>query len=99
MIIDEIMLHNVGPFRGQHRAVLTPPSSQKPVVLFGGLNGAGKTTLLEAMQLALYGKHAATGRRAGLSYDDYLRRLINRDVHPGEGAAIELHLRVNEQGT
>jgi DNA sulfur modification protein DndD len=98
MIIDEIVLHNVGVFHGEQRAVLTPPSHQRPVVLFGGLNGAGKTTLLEAMQLALYGKHASTGRRAGVSYDDYLRRLINRNVHPSDGASVEMHFSVNDQG-
>jgi DNA sulfur modification protein DndD len=98
VIVNEIILQNVGLFRGIQRAVLAPPSPSKPITLFGGLNGTGKTTLLESMQLALYGKLANTGRRNGLSYDDYLRRLINRGAGPKEGAMVEISVRVNEEG-
>ena len=53
-ILDQLVLENVGTFRGRHVIDLTPPSPAKPIVLIGGLNGAGKTTVLEAIQLALY---------------------------------------------
>ncbi len=49
MILDSIVLENVGTFRGKNEIKLTPTSSNKPVVLIGGLNGAGKTTILEAI--------------------------------------------------
>jgi len=98
MVIEELAVHNFGVFRGEQRAVLTPPSKGRPVVLFGGLNGAGKTTLLEAMQLVLYGRARANGSRGELGYDEYVRRLIHRHVNPKEGAAVEVVLRVNENG-
>lgn len=98
MVIDEIILHNVGLFRGVQRALLAPPSERQPVTLFGGLNGAGKTTLLEAMQLALFGKQATTSRREGLSYEDYLRRMIHRRVNPRDGASVELRVSMLERG-
>lgn len=98
MVIEELVVHNFGVFRGEQRVILAPPSKSKPVVLFGGLNGAGKTTLLEAMQLVLYGRSGANSHKSELGYDEYLRRLIHRQVNPKEGAAVEITLRVNEDG-
>ncbi|MGY1746747.1 DNA sulfur modification protein DndD [Blastococcus sp. SYSU D00695] len=98
MILDELVLHNVGTFAGRHAIELTPPSKHKPVVLIGGLNGAGKTTVLEAIHLALYGSLApVSGRRTG-SYDNYLRSLIHRGVPHTDGAAIELAFHAHQQG-
>ncbi|MBB3084698.1 DNA sulfur modification protein DndD [Geodermatophilus sabuli] len=99
MILDELVLHNVGTFAGRHAIELTPPARNKPVVLIGGLNGAGKTTILEAIHLALYGSLAqASGRRTG-SYENYLRSLIHRGVPHSEGAAIELAFHAHQQGS
>jgi len=90
MILDELVLHNFGAYRGQHRAVLTP-RDERPIVLFGALNGSGKTTFMEAMQLALYGRSAAP--RGRQPYLDYLARSINRYIAPSEGAGVELAFR------
>ncbi|MGY1777755.1 DNA sulfur modification protein DndD [Geodermatophilus sp. SYSU D00804] len=98
MILDELVLHNVGTFAGRHVIELTPPSPSKPIVLIGGLNGAGKTTILEAIHVALYGPLApVSGRRSG-SYENYLRGLIHRGVPHSEGAAIELAFHAHQQG-
>lgn len=98
MILNELILHNVGTFAGRHVIDLTPPSADKPIVLVGGLNGAGKTTFLESIQLALYGSLAhGTGRRAG-GYENYLRGLIHRGVPASEGAAIELTFTAHQEG-
>lgn len=98
MILNELVLHNVGTFAGRHVIDLTPPSDAKPIVLIGGLNGAGKTTILESIQLALYGSLAHNpGRRTG-SYEDYLRGLIHRSVPHSEGAAIELSFTAHQEG-
>jgi DNA sulfur modification protein DndD len=93
MILDSITLKNFGVYGGESRAQLSPVSSQKPIVLFGGMNGGGKTTLLDAVQLALYGPKARCAGRGNLSYRDYLRAMIYRDANPEEGAAIELQFR------
>lgn len=90
MILDEVVLHNFGAYRGQHSATLTP-SLNRPIVLFGALNGSGKTTFMEAMQVALYGR--ATVSRGRHAYHDYLARLVNRYVLPTEGAGVELAFR------
>lgn len=98
MILNQLVLHNVGMFAGRQEIDLTPPSDAKPVVLIGGLNGAGKTTILESIQLALYGSLAhSSGRRTG-SYDRYLRGLIHHGVPVSEGAAIELTFTAHQEG-
>jgi DNA sulfur modification protein DndD len=93
MVLDEIVLHNVGVYRGRQTVQLTPPSRKKPIILIGGLNGGGKTTLLDTLQLVLYGKLARCATRGHHAYDDFLRRSIHRAVHPSEGAALELQFR------
>ncbi|BBY44174.1 DNA sulfur modification protein DndD [Mycolicibacterium celeriflavum] len=98
MIIDQLVLHNVGTFAGRNTIELTPPSSKKPIVLIGGLNGAGKTTLLEAIHLVLYGPLAQTAARKSGSYENYLRGLIHRGVHASEGAALELTFHAHQEG-
>lgn len=98
MILNQLVLHNVGTFAGRHVIDLTPPSPSQPIVLVGGLNGAGKTTILESIQLALYGSLAhASGRRNG-SYDNYLQDLVHRGVPASEGAAIELTFTAHQEG-
>jgi DNA sulfur modification protein DndD len=98
MILDELVLHNVGTFAGRHVITLTPPSAKKPIVLVGGLNGAGKTTILDAIHLVLYGSLAqVSGRRSG-SYESYLGSLIHHGVPDREGAAIELTFHARWQG-
>ncbi|BBX74261.1 DNA sulfur modification protein DndD [Mycobacterium shinjukuense] len=99
MILNKLVLHNVGTFAGRHVIDLTPPSPNRPIVLIGGLNGAGKTTILESIQLALYGSLAHTSKRRSGSYENYLRGLIHRGVPASEGAAIELTFTVHQEGT
>jgi len=98
MIIDEIVIHNFGIYRGRHSIVLTPFSKKRPVILFGGLNGAGKTTLLDALQLALYGKLASCSNRNGQAYEEFLSSSIHRMANPKDGAALEILFRHNFNG-
>jgi DNA sulfur modification protein DndD len=99
VILDELVLHNVGTFAGRQAITLAPARPDKPVVLIGGLNGVGKTTLLEAIHLAFYGALAQpSGRRSG-SYESYLAGLIHRGVPVAEGARIELAFHAYQQGT
>lgn len=97
MILDEITLHNFGPYADRQTINLTPPSPAKPVVLIGGLNGGGKTTLLDALQLCLYGPHARISNRGALAYHEYLSRCIHRGS-PGREAAIEIAFRHRVEG-
>ncbi|HET9873194.1 MAG TPA: DNA sulfur modification protein DndD [Propionibacteriaceae bacterium] len=98
MILNELVLHNVGTFAGRHTIDLTPPSDKKPIILIGGLNGAGKTTILESIQLALYGSLSHNPSRRTGSYENYLRGLIHRGVPASEGAALELAFTAHQEG-
>lgn len=99
MILDELVLNNVGTFAGRNAIALAPPSPARPIVLVGGLNGVGKTTFLDAIHLALYGALAQpSGRRSG-SYESYLTGLIHHGVPADQGASIELAFRAHQQGS
>jgi len=97
MIIDEIKLKNVGVFLGLHSVELTPVSSEKNIILFGGMNGAGKTTLLESIQLGLFGRQAAHVSRSE-GYEKHLRKSISRTVEASEGSSIEVSFRIKAGG-
>lgn len=89
MRLTELVLHNVGVYKGR-QAVDLSTTSDRPVVLVGGLNGCGKTTFLDALQLVLYGNRARLSNRGSQGYEDFLRATINRDVRPEDGASISL---------
>lgn len=97
MIINNIVLHNFGVYAGRQSVELTPPSANKPVVLFGGLNGGGKTTFLDAIQLCLFGPFAKCSNRGTLGYEEYLNRCINKNALEPE-AAIELSFSHRQDG-
>jgi len=97
MILDEIVVHDYGLYAGRQKVCLTPPSREKPIILFGGLNGHGKTTLLDALQLSLYGPFAQISNRGDLSYSDYLARCIHRGALTSE-AAVEIAFRHTVDG-
>lgn len=97
MILDDITLHNFGLYADRQTIALTPPSPDKPVILFGGLNGGGKTTLLDALQLCMFGAHARISNRGGLAYPDYLARCIYKGAVKPE-AAIEIGFRHTVEG-
>lgn len=98
MILDEVILHNVGPFRSRNVLTLTPESPRKPITLIGGLNGNGKTTILESIHLCLYGRNASLYRASNLRYEEQLRRLIHRGSRPEDGACAEVAFRSTEGG-
>ena len=42
MIFHELVLQNFGVYGKREQISLTPPGSDKPIILFGGLNGGGE---------------------------------------------------------
>lgn len=101
MILRELRLINFGLFRGRQKFDLSPGrrnGTGKPIVLFGGMNGGGKTTLFDGLQLALYGSRARCSKRAGRSYDDFLRDSINNGVAPETGAEVALGFSIATNG-
>lgn len=97
MIIQELVLHNVGVYQGR-QVIDLRTSRDRPVVLVGGLNGCGKTTFLDSLQLVLYGNRARLSNRGSQGWDDYLRDSINRAVPASQGASIELSFTVDLDG-
>ena len=89
MTFTRLILHNFGPYRGEHVCEFRTDAQQRPVVLIGGMNGAGKSTIMDAIQLALFGKLARCAGRRESSYEEFLRRAINHDATPQE-ARIQL---------
>lgn len=92
MIFEEIKLYNFGIYKGEHIVSLNSPEPSKPVILIGALNGAGKTTFLDALQLALYGKHAKCSNRGKLSYSNFLEKNIN-NYSDDNTASVRLRFR------
>ncbi len=97
MIIEEIVLDNFGIYK-DHHVVKLAPTSQKAIILLGGLNGSGKTTLLDALQLALYGKFSRHANRVNMNYIEYLRRMINHHADPKKGASLKLQFKHFREG-
>lgn len=79
MIFTKIKLENFGLFRGEHIFDLSPESSEKPVILFGGKNGTGKTTIFEAVKLCLYGNAFHGSPLSNTRYEKLLNEKIHRD--------------------
>jgi DNA sulfur modification protein DndD len=97
MLIERLLMENLGVFRGQHSIELLPTDPRRPIVLVGALNGSGKTTIIEALQLALYGKRAGYGWRGAGSYPQYLEHIRNRDAKPTESTVAEVTLRLPDR--
>lgn len=74
MILTRLTLHNFGLYAGINTFDFT---SDKPVILIGGMNGRGKTTFLESVLLALYGRRSFAFVESKLTYPAYLRKLAN----------------------
>ncbi|MCW8107119.1 DNA sulfur modification protein DndD [Alteromonas ponticola] len=99
MIIKSLTLNNFRVFNGVNDVELTPVSSDKPIVLFGGLNGSGKTSVLTGVRLALYGRAAFGYVMTSSQYQEQLDALI----HMGTGvqqsrASLELVFTYSQHG-
>lgn len=98
MILDELVLHDFGVYRGRQVFPLTPISDDRPIILIGAQNGAGKTTFLEGLQLAFFGRAGQGQFRGGVAYEEYLRRSINRGAAAADGAAVQVKFRRRVEG-
>jgi DNA sulfur modification protein DndD len=90
MIIEEIILKNVGIYTGSVSMDLRPVSPDKPVILIGGLNGRGKTTLSNAILICLHGKNARCKLDESQGYLQMLESLINKRKKEDENSSIEV---------
>ena len=88
MIFENLLVNNFGVYAGKQNFNLSP-DKKKPVILIGALNGSGKTTFLQAVDFVLYGKQSNIFQSSKLSYENFLKKNINKENYE-EGAQIEL---------
>jgi DNA sulfur modification protein DndD len=86
MILNRLILHDFGIYRGRQELDLTPISPERPIILIGARNGRGKTTILDAINLVLYGSRAnLSNRLPRQGWDEYLRSCVHQ---PGATSAL-----------
>ena len=88
MIFENLLVNNFGVYTGRQEFNLSP-DKKKPVILIGALNGSGKTTFLQAVDFVLYGRQSNIFQSSKLSYENFLKKNINKENFE-EGAQIEL---------
>jgi DNA sulfur modification protein DndD len=101
MLLEKLVLCDVGTFRGEQVFDLTPRRRERPVVLFGGLNGAGKTTLLTSVRHCLYGRQALDGAVTQSQYQEFLRGLIHNPAQQlvtPDRAHVQIHFVYSRLG-
>jgi len=78
MIINNIQLTNIGPYRGINKLDFTVKSKDKKnTILIGGQNGAGKTTLLNSFKLGLFGSYAFGYKTENNEYFNKVESMLN----------------------
>ena len=88
MIFENLLVNNFGVYNGRQSFNLST-DKKKPIILIGAMNGSGKTTFLQAIDFVLYGKFSNIFQSQKLSYENFLKRNINKENYE-EGAQIEL---------
>ena len=88
MIFENLLVNNFGVYNGRQSFNLST-DKKKPIILIGAMNGSGKTTFLQAVDFVLYGKFSNIFQSQKLSYENFLKKNINKENYE-EGAQIEL---------
>lgn len=76
MIINKIILKNLGPFVGEN-TIVCDSTNEKSIVLIGGKNGAGKTTFFNAIRFCLYGCKVLGYEVNNANYYSKISQLLN----------------------
>lgn len=79
MILRNIHLVNIGPYRGYNQFNLSTTDEQR-VVLIGGENGAGKTSFLNAIKLGIFGAYGFGFKTENTEYFQRVNSLLNSDA-------------------
>ena len=77
MILEHLSICNYGVYAGNNNFELAT-TSEKPIILIGGINGAGKTTILESIMIALYGRTYFGTKKTKAEYLKFIRNRIHK---------------------
>lgn len=91
MIINEIQLTNIGPYKGFNSFDLRT-EYDKNVILIGGENGAGKTTLLNAIKLGLFGAYSFGYKNESNEYYRRIKSMLNHQAKKEEANDFRIKL-------
>jgi len=92
MIINEIQLTNIGPYKGFNHFNLRTESG-KNVILIGGENGAGKTTLLNAIKLGLFGAYSFGFKNESTEYYRRIKAMLNNQAKKDEDNDFKIKIQ------
>lgn len=97
MILNEVVVENVGAYGGRHTFDLHPRQG-RPVVLVGGANGAGKTTLFRSILLCLYGRRYMSAGTPPKQYRAAIARLLHRsrDSRRADAASVSVSFQYGD---
>jgi len=96
MLIEQIILENIGSYRGPNLFDLSINSNEKNVILIGGENGAGKTTFLNSIRLGLFGSYGYGYKTENKEYFNQVYSFLNANARKQENELFSITILFNE---
>ncbi|HEO8419774.1 TPA: DNA sulfur modification protein DndD [Yersinia enterocolitica] len=96
MLIEQIILENIGSYRGPNLFDLSINSNEKNVILIGGENGAGKTTFLNSIRLGLFGSYGYGYKTENKDYFNRVYSYLNANARKHENEQFSITILFNE---
>ena len=100
MIINKVILENIGIYNGRH-VFDFPVVSDRNIILINAKNGSGKTTLLSSIKAGLYGPLIMGHRHLSQKYQAYLQDQFNSQARQSgnDKASITIDFSIAARGT
>lgn len=96
MLLNHIVLENIGAYKGKYKLDLQITSEKQNVILIGGENGSGKTTLLNSLKIGLFGPYAFGFKTENDSYFKLIKRMLNNSEKESESPSFSITINFDE---